>query len=312
MEIKEIKEAAGPLQTCAGHNSVAEAAIHGTNNIFNEEGTDAILLIDASNAFNKMNRLVAMHNIQLTCPAMSTYIINTYRNQPILFIMGGGEIPSKEGTTQGDPLAMPLYSINATSMIQTFRMVVPNVKQAWLADDSAGCGTIANLYELYKHLSSEGRKYGYLLNGQKSRLIVKSRLAIEVNTVFGNEVNIIAEGKRHLEAVLGSQPYKYQYCKEKVTKWKAEIETLSEIAKNEPQAAYIALTKGYKSKFTYFIRTIESFLVITSTRWPRYSFTERTIATAICSFNRNKIGTCKFYNITAYVYVRKRSTSAGS
>ena len=47
-------------------------------------------------------------------------------------------------------------------------MVVPNVKQG-LTDDSAGCGTIANLYDWYKHLSSEGRKYGYLVNGQKKQ-----------------------------------------------------------------------------------------------------------------------------------------------
>ena len=59
-------------------------------------------------------------------------------------------------------------------MIQTLRMVVPNIKQARLTDDSTGCGTIANLYDWYKHLSSEGRKYGYLVNGQKSGLIVKS------------------------------------------------------------------------------------------------------------------------------------------
>ena len=52
-----------------------------------------------------------------------------------------------------------------------------------------------------------------------------------------------------LGAVLGSQTYKQQYCKEKVTKRKAEIETLYEIAKNE----------GYESKFKYFMRTIESF-----------------------------------------------------
>ena len=41
--------------------------------------------------------------------------------------------------------------------------------------------------------------------------------------------------------------------------WKGEIETLSEIAKSQPHAAYIAFTKGYKSKFTYSMRTIESF-----------------------------------------------------
>ena len=56
-----------------------------------------------------------------------------------------------------------------------------------------------------------------------------------------------------------SQEYKDQYCEEKVGVWKEEIERLSEIAKRQPHIAYIAFTKGYKSKFTYFMRTIESF-----------------------------------------------------
>ena len=74
---------------------------------------------------------------------------------------------------------MPWYSIKTTSMIQTLRMVVPNVKQAWFADDSAECETFENLYDWYKHLSSEGRKQGYLVNGYKGWLIVKShKLAI--------------------------------------------------------------------------------------------------------------------------------------
>ena len=45
----------------------AEAAIHAMNQMFNEEGADGILLIDATNAFNQMNREVAMHNIRITC-----------------------------------------------------------------------------------------------------------------------------------------------------------------------------------------------------------------------------------------------------
>ena len=69
---KEIKEAAGPLQTCAVHGAGAEVAIHSMKYIFEAEGTDAILLIDASNAFNRLNRAAAMHNIQITCPEIST------------------------------------------------------------------------------------------------------------------------------------------------------------------------------------------------------------------------------------------------
>ena len=118
---EEIKDAAGPLQVCAGHSAGSEAAIHAISQVFAEEGTDGILLIDASNAFNQMKRSVALHNIQITCKEMPLYIINTYRSPSRLFICGGGEILSQEGPTQGDPLAMPWYSVNTSIMIQSLK-----------------------------------------------------------------------------------------------------------------------------------------------------------------------------------------------
>ena len=114
---EEVKEAAGPLQVCAGHSAGSEAAIHAMNQVFNEKGADGVLLIDATNAFNQMNRAVAMHNIRITCKEIALYIINTYRSPSRLLISGGGEISSQEGTTQGDPLAMPWYTINTAHMI---------------------------------------------------------------------------------------------------------------------------------------------------------------------------------------------------
>ena len=93
------------LQTCAGHGAGAEAAIHAMRSIFEQEETDAVLLIDARNAFNCLNRNVALHNIQIiqiTCPIVAMYLVNTYRKPAKLFIAGGETILSKEGTTQGD------------------------------------------------------------------------------------------------------------------------------------------------------------------------------------------------------------------
>ena len=57
---EEIKEAAGPLQVCAGHSARSEATIHAMNQVFNEEGADGILLIDGTNAFSQINRAVAI------------------------------------------------------------------------------------------------------------------------------------------------------------------------------------------------------------------------------------------------------------
>ena len=257
---EEIKEAAGPLQVCAGHSTGSEAAVHAMSQVFVEEGTDGILLIDASNAFNQMNRSIALHNIQVTFKEKLLYIINTYRSPLRLFICGGGEILSQEGTTQGDPLALLWYSVNTSIMIQSLRTSTPGVKQVWLTDDSAGGGRIVPLYNWYSHLNQEGKRYGYQVNGSKSWLIVKSEvLADEAKRVFGDEVNITTEGQRHLGAFIGSQEFKDQHCQEKVLGWKGELEALSEIARSQPHAGYTVFTKGYKSKFTYFMRTIESF-----------------------------------------------------
>ena len=78
--------------------------------------------------------------------------------------------------------------------------------------------------------------------------------------MFGDEVNITLEGKRHLGAVIGSKEFKDQHCQEKVDNWLREMESLTEISKSQPHAAYVAFTKGFKSKFTYYsLGTIESF-----------------------------------------------------
>ena len=257
---KDIKEAVGPLQVCAGYSAGVGAAIHTMSHVFDEEETDGILLIDATNAFSQMNKAVAMHNLQITCNKMSMYIINTYRSLSRLFICGGGEILSQEGTTQGDPLAMPWYSVNTFIMFQSLSLNIPEVKQVWLADDSAGGGRLVNLYSWYKYLEEEGKKFGYLVNGPKCWLIMKSQeLAKEAEQIFGKEVNITTEGKRHLGAVIGSKEYKDEYCRDKVQEWRQDVISLAKITESQPHATYIAVTKAYKSKFTYFMRTIEAF-----------------------------------------------------
>ena len=75
-----IIDSVGNLQLCAGQKSGCEAAVHSMSNIFKEESTDGILLVDASNAFNSFNRQVMLHNIRITCPLIATFIINSYNN----------------------------------------------------------------------------------------------------------------------------------------------------------------------------------------------------------------------------------------
>ena len=69
----EIVSSAGNLQLCAVQASGCEAAVHAIGDIFDEQSTDALLLVDADNAFNCLNRKVLLHNIRYQCPPMAIY-----------------------------------------------------------------------------------------------------------------------------------------------------------------------------------------------------------------------------------------------
>ena len=64
----DIQAACGPLQTCTGIKSGSEAAIHAMRGEFSKDETEGMLLVDAENAFNAMNREVALNNVKSICP----------------------------------------------------------------------------------------------------------------------------------------------------------------------------------------------------------------------------------------------------
>ena len=65
---EDIKHAVGTLQTCAVLESGIEAAIHAVRKSFDEDNSECPLLVDADNAFNKLNRKVSLENIKRLCP----------------------------------------------------------------------------------------------------------------------------------------------------------------------------------------------------------------------------------------------------
>ena len=74
----EIQEAEGALQVCAGQQAGCEAAVHAMRMIFEDPNTEAILLVDTTNAFNTLNRKVALLNINMKCPPLAKVLSNTY------------------------------------------------------------------------------------------------------------------------------------------------------------------------------------------------------------------------------------------
>ena len=202
---------------------------------------------------------MALHNIQIICPPFSTVLINTYREPARLFITGGKELLSKEGTTQGDNLAMSFYGLSTRPLQKILRIKSPAVKQVWVADDATGAGKLKQLKEWWDIIITNGINIGYYVNASKSWLILKDPERMnEAKTIFADTaIKVTIEGKRHLGAALGNDNFRREYATEKVTKWCKDIEQLCIYAKSQPQAAYAAFIHGVQHKYNYFLRTIE-------------------------------------------------------
>ena len=87
------------MQLCAGQSAGVEAAIHAMRQTFEADATDGVLLVDADNAFNRVNRELALRNIEYVCPILKFTLINTYCRPSRIFVLGGHEIASQEGAT---------------------------------------------------------------------------------------------------------------------------------------------------------------------------------------------------------------------
>ena len=259
---EEIMTSVGSLQVCAGHEAGCEALIHAMKNIFeNEQSAEAVLLVDASNAFNSLNRKLFLHNVKVICPVIATFVINCYTSDSRLFITGGGEIKSREGTTQGDPVAMAIYAIAIIPLllilIEYSEKECLSTKSAAYADDITAAGKLISLRRWWDKLCEIGPKFGYLPNPGKTWIITKEDLIPYATKIFeGTGIKMTSEGQRHLGAALGKPSFRASFMQENVNEWSKEIHILSEIARTEPQAAYAAFVAGYKHKISYCMRTI--------------------------------------------------------
>ena len=89
---KDVMVSAAPLQMCTGIPSGCEVAVHAMTELFEEPESQGVLLVDAENAFNSLNRKVELHNISYDCPTLAIVLNNCFRMPSRLIVPGGGEL----------------------------------------------------------------------------------------------------------------------------------------------------------------------------------------------------------------------------
>ncbi len=132
----DAKERCGIDQLCAGLEAGMEGGIHAIDKLWKqnkEEEEWGFLLIDASNAFNEINRTSMLWMIRHEWPSGARFVFNCYHHWGTLVIRGKGGSMSplycKEGVMQGDPLSMFGYGISILPLIRRLKTEFPAVKQ---------------------------------------------------------------------------------------------------------------------------------------------------------------------------------------
>ena len=156
-------------------------------------------------------------------------------------------ILSGEGTTQGDPLAMPMYALGTLPLID--ESSESGALQSWYADDATAAATLQRLRRWWDILQQRGSSYGYYLNASKSVLLVKPGYEAVAQELFGDtDILIRSDGYRHLGAALGTPSFVEEYNTNKIDGWCKEVKKLASFAHTQPQAAYATLTHGLRHR----------------------------------------------------------------
>ena len=112
---------------------------------------------------------------------------------------------STEGTTQGDPMGIPIYALGILPLIH--KLDTHAVHQIWYADDACASGSLQNLHQWWNDLLSLGPKYGYLINASKCWLLLKDSATADANLFDGTGVNVCSDGRWYLGSAIDTSDF---------------------------------------------------------------------------------------------------------
>ena len=174
-------------QLCSGLKGGIEGAVNAMRELFEEHHADGwgLLLVDARNAFNKLNKAAAIWNSR-SHSMTSLLLVNTYRGSATLVLQDKEKtefLLSKEDVGQGDPLSMLMYAAAVMPLIKSLSNPF-NWIQNWYADYSSCIAKLTYLCDWLTNLCEHGPQYGYYPEVGKCIVIVDSNHESEAKSAF--------------------------------------------------------------------------------------------------------------------------------
>ena len=243
---------------CSGLCSGLEGSIHAVRELLDEHCNLGwgLLLVDATNVFNSVNRLAVLWNARVLWPRCSTYLFNTYWGYAALLLQDDSKsLLSKEVVTQGDPLSMMLYAVAVLPLIRSLK-APGKWTQNWYTNDSSCIADLGYLRAWYEKLSCRGPNYGYHPEPSKAVLVVGPSDVQQASALFSDLGLIVVSGGHFLVGFIRKPSLVANFVSDKVQLWSRFVKRLSDVATSQPQAAHAALTRSLQFEWCHLHRVI--------------------------------------------------------
>ena len=196
------------------------------------------------------------------CSKLARFTLNCYRHEIRLVCRQPGQdasiLLSREGVTQGDPLAMALYGIALLPLCELLRQDCPDVLQPWYADDAAMVGTAIDVAASFTQLCNYGPMFGYFPEPEKSFLICPLATEPPAKTAFMEHdlpVHFV-RGHRYVGGHVGSVAMRDRWIGPMVENWVNGVKALAKAARKYPQSAYCGFTHSLQAEWQYIGRCV--------------------------------------------------------
>ena len=136
------------------------------------------------------------------------FTFNCYRHWATLVVSNTGDwsgnfLDSKEGMTQGDPLAMITYGIGVLPLIRELRGAHPHVTQPWYADNARAGDTFKHILAHLRDLQVRGPPRGCYPEPTKSILVVAPQNVSWVEELFRGMIIKLVTVHQYLGGFIG-------------------------------------------------------------------------------------------------------------
>jgi hypothetical protein len=143
-------------------------------------------------------------------------------------------LQSREGVTQGDPLAMVIYGLAMAPLSHDLRERYSKVLQPWYADNMAMEGPASAVAEAFAHLAQAGPARGYFPAPEKSILLARPEDQAAAATHLEHFEFDFMDETRYLGSFFGATSTRDEWLDKKLETWITAVRILAKIAKRYP------------------------------------------------------------------------------